>query len=93
MRVLKLSAKWCPPCKQYAPVFEQFAEKNPGIVFSVDVDDDKWVTAQLFGVKQIPTTVFIKDDGTYEKVSGVKSLTFLNEKLHGKEEVSPTKGT
>ena len=86
MKIVKISAKWCPPCKVYAPTFKRFAEENPNVfTVEVDVDEDKWRVAQMFGVKQIPTTVFIKDDGTYEKEPGVLTIESLNNRLNGEK--------
>ena len=90
MKVVKLGAKWCPPCKAYAPVFHKFKEEHPDmIILDIDVDEDKWVVAQLFGVKQIPSTVFLTDEGTYEMVTGVMSLTALNDRLNGAKTDNP----
>jgi len=62
--VIKFSATWCGPCKSYTPVFESFADDNPNVDFyAVDVDDESEL-AQAFGVKSVPTTIFIPKDGS-----------------------------
>jgi thioredoxin 1 len=54
-------APWCGPCKGFAPVFEQVAEANPGIVFAkVNTDDEQEIAAH-FQIRSIPTLMVFRD--------------------------------
>ena len=54
-------AEWCGPCKQFAPVYEQVAEKHPDIVFGkVDVQEQEQL-AQMFGIRSIPTLAIFRE--------------------------------
>jgi thioredoxin 1 len=60
--VVDLWAEWCGPCRQFAPVLDQFADENVGKVKAakLDVDSNQQVAAQ-FNVRQIPTLLWFKD--------------------------------
>ena len=58
--IIDFYATWCGPCKATAPVLEKIAEKYDGRinVFRVDVDKEQELAA-LFGVRSIPSLLFI----------------------------------
>lgn len=59
--VLDFWAPWCPPCKEFAPVFEAVAERNPDVGFCrVNTKEDKTL-AEAFEVEGIPSLVVIRD--------------------------------
>lgn len=59
--LVKFSAKWCGPCKVYAPVFEKFAEENPDIkCFSVDCEESPEL-AEEYRIMSIPMTLLFVD--------------------------------
>jgi thioredoxin 1 len=59
--LLDFWAKWCPPCKEFYPVFEAAAEKHPDIAFCrVDTDEAKPLQ-KGFEVHHIPTLVVIRE--------------------------------
>jgi len=66
--VLKFSAQWCGPCRMMTKLFEDVE----GIT-NVDVDKDKETAAQ-YGVRRIPTFVFLKNDKEVYRKSGTMTL-------------------
>lgn len=58
--IIDFYATWCGPCKATAPVLEKITEKYDGRinVFKVDVDKEQELAA-LFGVRSIPSLLFI----------------------------------
>lgn len=54
-------AEWCGPCKQFAPIFETVAEKNPNIVFAKVNVEEQQELAGMFQVRSIPTLVFMRE--------------------------------
>lgn len=66
--VLKFSAQWCGPCRMMTKLFEDVE----GIT-NVDVDKDKETAAQ-YGVRRIPTFVFLKNDKEVFRKSGTMTL-------------------
>ena len=54
-------AAWCGPCKIMKPVVQQFADAHPDVnVYFCNVDEESEM-AQAFGVRSIPTLVFMED--------------------------------
>lgn len=60
-------APWCGPCKQFAPIFEDFASKNEDIIFAKLNTDEEPEIAASFGIQSIPTVGIFKE----------KTLVFL----------------
>ena len=64
-------AQWCPPCKMIAPFLEQMAGEYDGkaVICKVDVDSNPTL-AQKYGVRSIPTLLFIKGGEVKDNVVG-----------------------
>ena len=68
---VSFTAEWCPHCRAYKPVFfevkDLFADKVTFI--NIDVDDQNGsAISGRFQVRGIPTTAFIRPDGSVFKV-------------------------
>lgn len=70
-KVIDLYATWCGPCKMIAPILEELEKEYAGkVVFEkVDIDENRAI-AEQYQVEAIPTLIFMKPDGTYEKKVG-----------------------
>ena len=75
-------ATWCGPCKQIAPYIEELAEeyKDTVNIGKCDVDDNADLPAQ-FGVRNIPTVLFIKNGEVVDKQVGATTKAALKEKV------------
>lgn len=61
--VIDFYASWCMPCKISAPLVEEISERYTNIEFyKVDVDKESDL-ATKFGVRSIPTFIFINAKG------------------------------
>lgn len=76
--VVDFYATWCAPCKKLAPILEQVATEYSGKVDFYKVDVDKSGNlASMFGIKSIPTLLFIPMDGEPELMEGAPSKAEL----------------
>ena len=75
-------ATWCGPCKKVGPYIEQLAEEyaEQAIIGKVDVDENQDLPMQ-FGVRNIPTILFIKDGQVVDKQIGAVPKNVLEDKL------------
>lgn len=80
--VVDFWATWCGPCKKIAPDVEALAEKykDQVIIGKCDVDDNDELTGR-FGVRNIPTVLFIKDGAVVDKQVGAATKAQLEEKI------------
>ena len=74
--MLDFWAEWCQPCKMLAPTVEELAEEFKGqlLVGKLNVDDNP-KTATNYGIRGIPTLLFIKGGEVVEQLVGVKYKT------------------
>jgi len=54
-------ASWCGPCKNFAPIFEATADKNPDIIWGKIDTDKETEIAEGFGIRSIPTLMVFRD--------------------------------
>lgn len=69
--IIDFNATWCPPCRQFGPVFHAVAEKyrDRADFYSVDVDRCPQA-AQDFGVQSIPQVSVVHPDGRVDTYVG-----------------------
>ena len=72
--MLDFWAEWCQPCKMLTPTVEELAGEFEGkvLVGKLNVDDNP-NTATNYGIRGIPTLLFIKDGKVVQQLVGVKS--------------------
>jgi len=75
-------AVWCGPCRMVGPIVEELANDYEGkaIVGKVDVDNNPEI-AQKYGIRNIPTILFIKDGEVVDKQVGATPKATLAEKI------------
>ena len=80
--VVDFWAEWCGPCRMVGPVVEELANDNEGkaVVGKVNVDHNSAVS-QRFGIRNIPTILFLKNGEVVDKSVGAVPKNVLQEKL------------
>lgn len=75
-------AVWCGPCRMVGPLVEEIANEYEGkaVVGKVDVDNNPEVAAK-YGIRNIPTILFMKDGEIVDKQVGAVSKDVLAQKL------------
>lgn len=75
-------AEWCGPCRMVTPIVEEMAKDYAGkaIVGKVNVDDNPDISAK-FGIRNIPTILFLKGGQVVDKSVGAVPKNILTEKM------------
>jgi len=75
-------AEWCGPCRMVGPVVEELAGDYDGkaVIGKVNVDHNSDVS-QRFGIRNIPTILFLKNGEVVDKSVGAVPKNVLAEKL------------
>jgi thioredoxin 1 len=64
-------AGWCGPCKVLKPTVEKYAESVDDVnVYFCNIDEDHEM-ASAFGIRSIPTLVYMVDGEIKNRVSGL----------------------
>jgi thioredoxin 1 len=72
IKVKRFTAAWCGPCRQLAPLFEQFKTSFPNVSFeTIDVDNSPEETQENF-ITSIPTVIFFKDGVAKQRFTGMQ---------------------
>jgi len=75
-------AEWCQPCRAMAPALEEMVEESKDSVSlaKVNVDDNPQLAAR-FGIRSIPTILFMKDGQVMDQVIGAVPKSQWKKKL------------
>lgn len=76
-------ADWCGPCKIIAPVLEELAAEYGDEIYIYKIDTDKeQELASVFGIRSIPSLLFIPMTGQPNMETGVLPKEVLKEKIN-----------
>ncbi len=80
--VIDFWAEWCGPCRNIAPIIEELAEEFEGKVAigKCDVEDNDDIVAK-YGVRNIPTVIFLKGGELVDKQVGAASKDAFKAKI------------
>ena len=76
-------APWCGPCRMIAPVIDELAGEFEGKANICKVNtDEQQDLAVKYGVRSIPTIIFMKNGEIVDQMVGAASKQALAEKLN-----------
>jgi thioredoxin 1 len=75
-------AEWCGPCRLIGPIVEEMSNEYEGraLIGKVNVDENPGVSAK-FGIRNIPTILFVKGGEIADKSVGAVPKNQLTAKL------------
>jgi thioredoxin 1 len=75
-------AEWCGPCRMVTPIVEEMANDYDGraVIGKVNVDENPDISAK-FGIRNIPTIIFLKGGQVVDKSVGAVPKNVLTEKM------------
>jgi thioredoxin 1 len=81
--IMDFWAEWCGPCRAIAPFVEEAAQEMEGraLIGKVNIDENPQVTMK-FGIKNIPTLIFIRNGEIADKHVGALRKTDLMDKIN-----------
>jgi len=80
--VIDFWAEWCGPCRMISPIISEMSDEygTRAIIGKVDVDSNPGI-ASKYGIRNIPTVLFIKNGEVVDKQVGAVQKSVLTEKL------------
>jgi thioredoxin 1 len=80
--VVDFGAEWCGPCRIIAPIIEQLADDYDGqvLIGKMDVDDNPEISMK-YGIRSIPTILFLRNGEIVEKHVGLLTKQGLENKI------------
>lgn len=69
--IVDFYADWCGPCKKVAPILDELAKEYDGkiVIYKVDTDKQQQL-AQAFGIRSIPSILFVPVQGQPQMTQG-----------------------
>ena len=80
--LVEFGADWCGTCHILAPIIEELMAEYEGkfAVGHLDVDQNKVITRQ-YGIRELPTLLFLKEGQVVGHIIGVVPKSVLSEKF------------
>ncbi|XOB62621.1 thioredoxin [Campylobacterota bacterium DY0563] len=76
-------APWCGPCRMIAPVIEELSEEFEGKANICKVNtDEQQDLAVKYGIRSIPTIIFMKDGEIVDQMVGAASKQAFVDKIN-----------
>lgn len=78
--ILKFTADWCAPCKTIQPILDELSKEYEGKVdfYKIDTEEEQELS-MMFGIRSIPSMLFIPKEGQPQMTTGMMPKNKLKE--------------
>jgi thioredoxin 1 len=82
--IIDFYADWCGPCKMVAPILEELSEEynDQLVIYKVDTEQEMELAA-AFGIRSIPSILFIPSEGRPMMQAGALPKSVMKEIIEG----------
>ncbi|MDR2388252.1 MAG: thiol reductase thioredoxin [Tannerellaceae bacterium] len=82
--IIDFYADWCAPCRKVSPILGELAlrYRDDLLVYKVDVDAETEL-ASVFGIRSIPSLLFVPVEGEPRMAGGALSFREIEEQING----------
>lgn len=80
--LLDFYAEWCGPCRMLSPVLEELSDEYAGKVdmYKINIDEEEML-ASVFGIRSIPTLIFVPMNGKMQRINGAVGKSQLKDAI------------
>ncbi len=88
--VIDFWAPWCGPCRMVGPIIEELSEEYKGKVnfYKINTDEEQEL-AGAFGIRSIPSLLFVPKEGKPKMAVGALPKEALKEAIQEELSVAP----
>ena len=82
LTVIDFWAEWCGPCRLVSPIIDELSQEYDGkaLIGKVNVDENPDISFK-YGIRSIPTILFLKNGEVIDKHVGTATKQYLNDKI------------
>lgn len=82
LMLVDFGAQWCGPCKAVSPIVDELSDKygSEAVIGKVDIDENPDL-CEKFGIRNIPTILFIRNGEVVDKIVGAVAKEKISERL------------
>ena len=77
--IIDFWAEWCKPCKIMGSILDEISEEYNVTIGKIEVDENNDAVTE-YGIRNIPTLLFIKDGRVVDKIVGSATKEIIIDK-------------